>query len=74
MVDMNDMNIMDMMGKNMQTQKISTLYKMVHAPFRKVVKFNLIYMGIGVIFGLGTGAYLVASGILGCNAFLFYNV
>jgi hypothetical protein len=30
--------------------------KMVHAPFKKVVKFNLIYMGIGVVMGMGIGS------------------
>lgn len=38
---------------------------MVHAPFKKVVKFDLICMGIGVAIGMGAGAYLVASGLLG---------
>jgi hypothetical protein len=49
----------------MKTQQISTWNKMVHAPFKKVVKFDLICMGIGVAIGMGAGAYLVASGFLG---------
>ena len=49
----------------MQTQKTSTWDKMVHAPFRKVVKFDLLCMGIGVVIGVGIGAYSVASGIFG---------
>ncbi len=48
----------------MKSQKISNWDKMVHAPFRKVVKFDLICMGIGAVMGMGIGAYLVASGIL----------
>ena len=43
----------------------STWDKMVHAPFKKVVKFDLICMGIGAVIGMGAGAYLVASGLLG---------
>ncbi|MEX0862315.1 hypothetical protein [Nitrosopumilus sp.] len=49
----------------MKSQQISNWDKMVHAPFKKVVKFDLICMGIGVVMGIGAGAYLVASGILG---------
>ncbi|MDX1441807.1 MAG: hypothetical protein R3237_05055 [Nitrosopumilaceae archaeon] len=49
----------------METQQISTWNKMVHAPFKKVVKFDLICMGMGAIMGMGAGAYLVASGLFG---------
>ncbi len=49
----------------METKQISTWDKTVHAPFKKVVKFDLICMGIGAVMGMGVGAYLVASGILG---------
>lgn len=49
----------------MKSQQISNWDKMVHAPFRKVVKFDLFCMGIGVVIGIGIGAYSVASGILG---------
>jgi len=49
----------------MKTQQISNWDKMVHAPFKKVIKFDLICMGIGVVIGMGAGAYLVASGLLG---------
>ncbi|MBT8173068.1 MAG: hypothetical protein KJN83_03320 [Nitrosopumilus sp.] len=49
----------------MKTEKISTWDKMVHAPFKKVVKFDLLCIGIGIVIGIGAGAYLVASGILG---------
>jgi hypothetical protein len=43
----------------------TTWNKTVHAPFKKVVKFDLICMGIGAAMGMGAGAYLVASGFLG---------
>jgi hypothetical protein len=49
----------------MKTQQISNWDKMVHAPFKKVVKFDLICMGIGAVIGMGVGAYLVASSLLG---------
>ena len=49
----------------METKQISTWDKMVHAPFKKVVKFDLICMGIGAAIGMGVGAYLVASGLFG---------
>ena len=49
----------------METKQISTWDKMVHAPFKKVVKFDLICMAIGAVIGMGVGAYLVASGFLG---------
>lgn len=47
--------------KNMQTQKISTLDKIVHAPFRKVIKFDLFCMGLGVVMGMGIGAYIATN-------------
>jgi len=47
--------------KNMQTHKISTWNKMVHAPFKKVVKFDLICMGLGVLMGMGIGAFLATN-------------
>ncbi|WP_185736606.1 hypothetical protein [Candidatus Nitrosopumilus sp. SW] len=49
----------------MKTQQISNWDKMVHAPFKKVIKFDLICMAIGTVIGMGAGAYFVASGILG---------
>ncbi|WP_300326982.1 hypothetical protein [Nitrosopumilus sp.] len=45
----------------MQSQKINTWDKMVHAPFRKVVKFDLICMGIGVVMGIGIGAFIATN-------------
>ena len=34
-------------------------------PFKKIIKFDLICMGMGVVIGMGVGAYLVASGLFG---------
>lgn len=48
-------------GENMQTSKMNTWDKMVHAPFKKVVKFDLICMGIGIVIGMGVGAYFVTN-------------
>ncbi len=45
-----------------QIQKTSNWDKMVHAPFRKVIKFDLICMGLGIVMGMGLGAFLVAGG------------
>ncbi|HXW03261.1 MAG TPA: hypothetical protein VD651_03255, partial [Nitrosarchaeum sp.] len=42
-------------------QENNTWNKMVHAPFKKVVKFDLICMGLGIMMGIGIGAYLVAG-------------
>ena len=49
----------------MKTQQTSNWDKMVHAPFKKVVKFDLLCMGIGAVIGMGAGAYMVASGLIG---------
>jgi len=49
----------------MKTQQISNWDKIVHAPFKKVIKFDLICMSIGTVIGMGAGAYLVASGFFG---------
>jgi hypothetical protein len=43
------------------TKKESTWNKMVHASFKKVVAFDLICMGIGVVIGMGIGVYLIAG-------------
>ena len=45
----------------MQSSKISTWNKMVHAPFKKVVKFDLICIGIGILIGIGIGAFIVTN-------------
>lgn len=44
-----------------QTNPTSTWDTMVHAPFKKVVKFDLICMGLGIVMGMGIGAFLVAG-------------
>lgn len=43
----------------MNTQSVWN--KMVHAPFKKVIKYDLICMAIGTLIGMGIGAYLVAG-------------
>ncbi len=48
--------------KTTQMQKTSNWDKTVHAPFRKVVKFDLICMGLGIVMGMGIGAFLVSGG------------
>ena len=48
-------------GENMQTRKISNWDNMVHAPFKKVVKFDLICIGIGIVIGMGIGAFIVEN-------------
>jgi hypothetical protein len=35
--------------------------KMVHASFRKVVAFDLLFFGIGIVAGMGIGVYLIAG-------------
>jgi len=47
--------------KDMQTQKNSTWDKIVHAPFKKVVKFDLICIAIGVVMGMGIGAFIATN-------------
>ncbi len=44
-----------------QTKPTSTWDAMVHAPFKKVVKFDLICMGLGIVMGMGIGAFLVTG-------------
>jgi len=34
--------------------------KMVHASFRKIVAFDLLFMGLGIGVGVGIGAFLVS--------------
>ena len=34
--------------------------KMVHASFRKVMAFDLLFMGLGIAVGAGIGAFLVS--------------
>jgi hypothetical protein len=43
------------------TKNESSWNKMVHATFKKVVAFDLICMGIGVVIGIGIGVYLIAG-------------
>ena len=45
----------------MSSKKISTWDIIVHTPFRKVVKFDLICMGIGAIIGASLTAAILLS-------------
>ncbi|MCE9652432.1 hypothetical protein [Nitrosarchaeum sp. AC2] len=42
-------------------KKESSWDKMVHASFRKVVAFDLLCIGIGIVIGIGIGVYLIAG-------------
>jgi hypothetical protein len=39
----------------------SSWNKMVHDSFRKVVAFDLLFLGLGIIIGMGIGVYLIAK-------------
>ena len=41
--------------------KISKWDTMVHASFRKVVSFDLLFFGLGIVIGIGIGVYLIAG-------------
>ena len=43
-----------------QSKPQSTWDKMVHASFRKVMAFDLLFMGLGIAVGVGIGAFLVS--------------
>ena len=47
--------------KNMQTHKTDTLDKMAHASFRKIIKFDLFCIGLGVVMGIGIGAFVITN-------------
>lgn len=34
---------------------------MVHASFRKVVAFDVLFFGLGILAGIGIGVYLIAN-------------
>ena len=34
--------------------------RIVHASFRKVVAFDLLFLGFGILIGIGIGVYLIA--------------
>ena len=52
--------IMVMKTQTIQTPPKSIWEKMVHAKFRKVVAFDLLFMGLGIGVGVGVGAFLVS--------------
>ena len=45
-------------------KETSVWSKMVHATFRKVVAFDLLFMGLGIAIGVGIGAYAVTAGLI----------
>lgn len=49
------------MSENPPDKKISSWDKMVHASFRKVVAFDLLCIGIGIVIGIGIGVFLIAG-------------
>lgn len=48
------------MTTDSKNPKESVWNKMVHASFRKVVAFDLLFLGIGLVIGMGIGVYLIA--------------
>lgn len=48
-----------MSGQISQLKTKSTWDKMVHASFRKVVSFDLLFMGLGILTGMGLGVAIV---------------
>jgi len=44
-----------------EKDKISKWDKMVHASFRKVICFDLLFFGLGIVIGIGIGVYLIAG-------------
>ena len=47
-----------------QTQTKSVWDKTVHATFRKVMAFDMLFMALGITAGTGLGAYLVTAGLV----------
>ncbi|MGI0082709.1 MAG: hypothetical protein ACREAG_05370 [Nitrosopumilaceae archaeon] len=48
---------MEKTNPNDKTKKDRT----VHASFRKVVAFDVLFFGLGIIVGIGIGVYLIAK-------------
>lgn len=44
-----------------QINKQSNWNKMVHASFKKVVSFDLLFFSLGVGLGIGIGVYLISG-------------
>jgi len=49
-----------MKTQTLQSTTHSIWDKMVYATFRKVVAFDLLFMGLGIGIGVGIGAFLVS--------------
>jgi hypothetical protein len=39
--------------------KTSVWNRMVHASFRKVVAFDCLFLGIGILIGIGIGVFII---------------
>ncbi len=47
------------MANDPSDKEKSTWDRMVHATFRKVVAFDLLFLGLGIIIGMGIGVFLI---------------
>lgn len=49
-----------MKTQTMPTKLPSIWDKMVHASFKKVIAFDLLFLGLGITIGAGIGVFLVS--------------
>jgi len=47
------------MANDQPDKEKSTWNRMVHASFRKVVAFDLLFLGIGIVIGMGIGVFVI---------------
>ena len=47
------------MASDPSDKEKSTWDRTVHATFRKVVAFDLLFLGLGIIIGIGIGVFLI---------------
>lgn len=47
------------MANDPSDKEKGTWDRMVHATFRKVVAFDLLFLGLGILIGMGIGVYLI---------------
>ena len=53
------------MNKNrIEEKSIGTWDKTVHVSFKKIVKFDLICIGMGIVMGIGIGAFIVKEALV----------
>ena len=57
------MTLYSMNKNNIKENPVGIWDKMVHAPFKKIVKFDLICIGIGIVIGIGIGVFAVKEGL-----------